>query len=60
MTTGATRGGGGGATKRKTDGEEARGGERDARAGKLFGDMELGRVISEGRERGEQNHQWKT
>ena len=40
MTTGAT---GGTANKRKTDGEEARGGERDARAGKLSGDMELGR-----------------
>ena len=25
------------------DGEEARGGERDARTGKVFGDMELGR-----------------
>ena len=33
VTTGAT---GGTATKQKTDGEEARGGERDAHAGKLF------------------------
>ena len=41
MTTGAT--GGGKTNKRKTDGEEARGGERDARVGNLFGDMELGR-----------------
>ena len=29
---------------KKTDREEARGGERDAHAGKLFGDMELRRV----------------
>ena len=29
--------------KRKTGGEEARGGERDARAGKVAEDMELGR-----------------
>ena len=35
------------------DGEEARGGERDARAGKLFGDMELGRGnLGGGREGG--------
>ena len=40
MTTGAP---GGKTTKRKTDGEEARGGERDARAGKVSGDMEIGR-----------------
>ena len=40
VTTGAT---GGTANKRKTDREEARGGERDARAVKLFQDMELGR-----------------
>ena len=39
MTTGAT---GGTTTKRNTDGEEARGGERDARAGKVAEDMELG------------------
>ena len=38
VTTGAT---GGTTTKRKTDGEEARGGERYARAGKATGDMEL-------------------
>ena len=30
--------------------EEARGGERDARAGKLFVDMELGGNIGRGRE----------
>ena len=40
MTTGAT---GGKTHKRKTGGEEARGGERDARAGKVAEDMELGR-----------------
>ena len=39
--------------KRQTDGDEARGGERDARAGKLSGDMELGRgIIGGGREGG--------
>ena len=40
VTTGAT---GGKKNKRKTDGEETRGGERDARAGKVAVDMELGR-----------------
>ena len=40
VTTGAT---GEKANKRKTVGEEARGGERDARVGKLSGDMEFGR-----------------
>ena len=49
MTTGAT---GGKTHKRKTDGEEARGGERDARAGKVTGDMELGRGNLGGGERG--------
>ena len=39
MTTGAP--GGGTANKRHRDGEEARGGERDARAGKLAEDMRL-------------------
>ena len=32
---------GGETNKRKTDGEEARGGERDARSGKVAVDMEL-------------------
>ena len=36
----------------KTDGEEARGGERDARAGKVVVDMELGRVNLGGGGRG--------
>ena len=50
MTTGAT---GGKTHKRKTDGEEARGGERDARAGKLAEDVELGRGnLGRGREGG--------
>ena len=49
VTTGAT---GGKTTKRKTDGEEARGGDRDARAGKVAVDMELGRGNPGGRERG--------
>ena len=50
MTTGAT---GGKTTKRKTDGEEARGGERDSRAGKVAVDMELGRGnLGGGGERG--------
>ena len=40
MTTGAP---GGKPTKRKTDGEEARGGAIDARVGKVAVDMELGR-----------------
>ena len=51
-TTGATEGK---TTKRKTDGEEARGGERDARAGKVVVDMELGRGnLGGGREGGPQ------
>ena len=42
---------GGTTNKQKTDGEEARGGERDARVGKLSGDMEFGRGnLREGRE----------
>ena len=49
MTTGAP---GGKTNKRKTDGEEARGGERDARAGKVAVDMELGRGNLRGGERG--------
>ena len=50
VTTGAT---GETANKRKTDGEEARGGERDAHMGKFSGDMEFGRGnIGEGREEG--------
>ena len=39
VTTGAT---GETANKRKTDGEEARGGERDTRVGNFSGDMEFG------------------
>ena len=38
--------------KEKTDGEEARGGERDARAGKVVVDMELGGGNLGGGERG--------
>ena len=50
VTTGAT---GGTTTKRKTDGEEARGGERDARAGKVAKYMERGRgYLGGGREGG--------
>ena len=37
---------------KNTGGEEARGGERDARAGKVAGDMELGRGNLGGRKRG--------
>ena len=52
MTTGAS---GGTTNKRKTDGEEARGGERDARAGKLFGYMDIGQGnLGGGREQGTQ------
>ena len=41
------------ATKQKTDGEEARGGERDASTGKVTGDMEPGREnLGGGREGG--------
>ena len=42
---------GGAENKRKTDGEEARGGERDARAGKVVVDTELGRGDIGGGER---------
>ena len=50
VTTGAT---GGAANKQKTDGEEARGGERDAHAGKLSGDTDLRRGnLGGGGERG--------
>ena len=50
VTTGAT---GETANKRKTDGEEARGRERDARVVKLYGDMEFGRGnLGGGREGG--------
>ena len=43
---------GGATNKRKTDGEKARGGERDTRAGNLSGDTELGRGnLGGGRER---------
>ena len=59
MTTGAP-GGGGAASEIQTDGEEARGGERDARAGKLVEDKALGAGESWRGERGrEQDHQWK-
>ena len=52
MTTGAT---GGTTNKRKTDGEEARGGERDALMGKVAVDMGLGRGnLGWGREVGPQ------
>ena len=37
---------------KNTGGEEARGGERDARAGKVAGDMELGRGNLGGGKRG--------
>ena len=50
MKTGAP--GGGMASKIQTDGEEARGGERDARAGKLVVDKELGAGESQRGERG--------
>ena len=48
--------GGGKTNKRKTDGEEARGGERDARAEKVAVDMELrrGNLGGGGREGGPQ------
>ena len=50
MTTGAT---GGGGDKRQTDGEEARGEERNARAGKLHWRARISdRGISEGGKRG--------
>ena len=49
VTTGAT---GGTTNKRKTDGEEARGEERDGRAGKVAVYMELGWGISGGGVRG--------
>ena len=41
------------ANNRKTDGEEARGGERDTRVGNFSGDMEFGWVdLRGGREEG--------
>ena len=43
---------GGTENKLNTDGEEARGGERDARAGKVAEDMELGRGNLGGGEEG--------
>ena len=61
-TAGENRGpwGGGTASKIQTGGEEARRGERDARAGKLVGDKELGAGESRRGERGRyQGHQWK-
>ena len=43
---------------KNTGGEEARGGERDARAGKVAGDMELGRGnLGGGGRGGDQSHQ---
>ena len=50
MITGAP--GGGRHLNENTGGEEARGGERDARAGKVTEDMELGRGILGGGKRG--------
>ena len=50
MITGAP--GGGRHLNENTGGEEARGGERDARAGKVAEDMELGRGNLGGGERG--------
>ena len=50
---------GGATTKRKTEKEEARGGERYARAGKVAVDMELGRGdLGGGREGGDHSHHW--
>ena len=49
---------GGNTNKRKTDGEEARGGERDACVVNLSGDMELGRGDLGGGERKDHSHQW--
>ena len=58
MTTSAPRGGGA-ENKLQTDGEEARGGERDARAGKVVVDMELkAGEYRRGEIGGDQNHQW--
>ena len=47
-------------TKRKTDGEEARGGERGMHAREKWDvDMELGRGnLGGGRERGDHSHKW--
>ena len=53
MTTGST---GGKTNKRKTDGEEARGGERYARAGNVAVDMEIGRGNFRRGERGDHSH----
>ena len=50
MITGAP--GGGRHLNENTGGEEARGGERDERAGKVVGDMELGRGNLGGGKRG--------
>ena len=51
--------GGGKTNKQKTDREEAQGGERDARAGKVAVDMELGRGnLGGGREGGGHSPQW--
>ena len=57
MTTGAT---GETTTKRKTDGEEARGGEGGTHVrAKWDVDMELGRGnLGGGGERGDHSHQW--
>ena len=57
MTAGAT---GEKTNKQKTDGEEARGGERDARAGKVAEGMELGQgnLWGGGGRRGGHSHQW--
>ena len=56
VTTGAT---GGTENEPQTDGEEARGGERDARAGKLAEDMEIGAgEYRRGERGGDQRHQW--
>ena len=56
MITGAP--GGGQHLNENTGGEEARGGERDALAGKVAGDMELGRGnLVGGGEGGDHSHQ---
>ena len=55
MITGAP--GGGRHLNENTGGEEARGRERDARAGKVTEDMDIGRGISGGgREGGDHSH----
>ena len=50
---------GGTATKQKTDGEEARGGERDSHAANVLDTWRSGGGILEGGERGYQSHQWE-